>query len=272
MASKKFLTDLDLQRNEIQNAVIQNLAVDPEVVGSKEGQIYYNTQSHKLMQFNGTAWTQLSSDLTLEHSVSQTGYVYTFRLKDADGNVLSSTEIDLPLEEMIVNVEYDNDNEKFVLTLKDGSTVDIPASGILKGVVTETATQTLTNKTIDADDNTITELEVDNFKTGVVRLSSDTIRPVATAEDDKLATEKAIATRVDERFATFLNPALTPTGGVCSWAIALGHNRDVICSIRETATGEEVYADIIYGSGTITISFNAASDVVAETYTAVVIG
>ena len=47
---------------------------------------------------------------------------------------------------------------------------------------------------------------------------------------------------------------------------------DCHCNIRETATGDEVYAEIVYGSGTITIKMNSASDIAANTYTAIVIG
>ena len=49
--------------------------------------------------------------------------------------------------------------------------------------------QTLTNKTIDADSNNITNLEVDNFKEDAVSTSI----PSADAVDTKLVTEKAVA-------------------------------------------------------------------------------
>ena len=38
------LTNINLNRNELQNAVIQNLAAPPQ--SPKEGQVYYNTQDH----------------------------------------------------------------------------------------------------------------------------------------------------------------------------------------------------------------------------------
>ena len=63
--------------------------------------------------------------------------------------------------------------------------------------LTATGTATLTNKTIDADDNTISDLQTGNFKSGVVRGSTAGVRAVASAEDDKLVTEKAIATAID---------------------------------------------------------------------------
>ena len=54
----KFLTVLDLQKNELQNATIQNLATDPS--SPVAGQIYYNTVSNLIKIYNGTAWVTLS--------------------------------------------------------------------------------------------------------------------------------------------------------------------------------------------------------------------
>jgi hypothetical protein len=52
-----YLTPIDLNHNEIRNAVIQNLSSDP---GSPaEGWIYYNTTSHVFKVWNGTIWVVL---------------------------------------------------------------------------------------------------------------------------------------------------------------------------------------------------------------------
>ena len=54
--SRKFLTNLDLNTNELLNGVIQNLGTDP--VNGKAGQVYYNTSDQKLKYYNGgaSAW------------------------------------------------------------------------------------------------------------------------------------------------------------------------------------------------------------------------
>lgn len=52
--SKSILTNINMNRNEVQNVVIQNLAVPPS--DPKEGQMYFDTVSKKIKTWNGTIW------------------------------------------------------------------------------------------------------------------------------------------------------------------------------------------------------------------------
>lgn len=61
--------------------------------------------------------------------------------------------------------------------------------------VTTDGIATLTNKTISADNNTITDLIISNFKDGTV---STAISSTEEASDEKLVTEKAVATAIAE--------------------------------------------------------------------------
>lgn len=57
-----FLTNINLNKNELQNAIIQNLTADPSP--ARVGQIYYNTVDKVLKQFNGTTWDVVGKELT----------------------------------------------------------------------------------------------------------------------------------------------------------------------------------------------------------------
>ena len=78
--ANKFLTNINLLQNELQNAVIQVLATDPAT--GKMGQIYYNSADKALMQYDGTKWNRVG---VVYQQNSTTGAVITGL--DASGNV-----------------------------------------------------------------------------------------------------------------------------------------------------------------------------------------
>ena len=59
-----YLTDINLNKNELQNAVIQNLGSAPGT--PVEGQIYYDSTAgdKQLYFYNGSAWVPVSGDIT----------------------------------------------------------------------------------------------------------------------------------------------------------------------------------------------------------------
>ncbi len=94
-----------------------------------------------------------------------------------------------------LNIDLDSET----LTLTGGTGIDTSGSGnavtfaIDSTVATLTGSQSLTNKTIDVDNNTVSNIEVDNLKSGVL----DTDLASVSGSDDTVASAKAIKAYVD---------------------------------------------------------------------------
>lgn len=86
----KFVTNINLLQNELQNAVVQVLATDP--ANGKMGQIYYNSTHKALMQYDGAKWNRVG---VVYQQDSTTGAVITGL--DASGNVTTTNVTGLTL-------------------------------------------------------------------------------------------------------------------------------------------------------------------------------
>ena len=135
--SKKVLTDLNLNQNELQNAVIQNLASAP--ANPVAGQEYFNTTDHKKYIYNGTAWVDETSQ----------GQIYTFStgLTETSGTVTLDKATTSALGGVIVGTN--------IGVTADGTISVSDASTSTKGVIeiatdTEASTGTDTTRAINA--------------------------------------------------------------------------------------------------------------------------
>lgn len=90
-----FLNNIDLVKNQLLNAVFQNLAVAPS--NPVEGQFYYNTTDKKMFYYNGTDWVDTTYLLPIA-SATVLGGVKVGSGLAIDGNgVLSATGTDIDI-------------------------------------------------------------------------------------------------------------------------------------------------------------------------------
>ena len=124
-----------------------------------------------------------------------------------------------------------------------------------------TAAQTLTNKSIDADANTITNIETMDFKAGVI----DTDGTLASNSDTKLATQKATKTYVDGKTTGRTKKyvgAITAVSTQTITAATHGCTADLVAVVYETISTTRYSVEV-------DINVNAAGDVTWTSATAI---
>lgn len=122
-------TNIDLKQENDTLEINNTYQYDDSDLVKKIDNINGNFKNYSLITETGN-----KLDLTIDSKT----YIMTLKLKDKDDNVLSTGSVDLPIESMIINVTYDNDNEKLTFTLQNGSVIDVPLDSLISGLVNET--------------------------------------------------------------------------------------------------------------------------------------
>ena len=155
MANKKFLVDIDLAKNQLLNAKLQNLASHPTVTSFDAGFVYWNTTDNLAYVWDGTQWTDFSKT--------------NLSLVTADPNT----------------VGIDNDS---------GTGVILPAVTQSDAGVMTSADKTRLDKTVLTDDSTVKPSSYWSWVLDEDNMISNSDTKLATQQSIKAYVDAAVAT------------------------------------------------------------------------------
>lgn len=148
-----------------------------------------NNKADKSMLENYTLSVDEASKISLDIDTST--YTITMKLLNSKDEELSSDNVDLPLETMVVDAKYNSTTKEIVLTLKNGNTTKFSVADLVSGLASQSALNT-TNTNLTNLTNSLGDLAfVDSLSKGDVGLgnvdnTSDANKPISTATQTAL--------------------------------------------------------------------------------------
>ena len=151
--AKQFLTGLDLNKNELLNARIQNLSTAPS--SPVAGQVYYNTSSNALFMYDGSSWQQMATGSDAAASTdeltegSNNLYFTNERAQDAIGSAITGGT------QTNITVTYDDANNIYNFVAENGvadSTTDDLTEGSTNLYYTDARVDTYVSGSMSTDD------------------------------------------------------------------------------------------------------------------------
>jgi hypothetical protein len=187
MAEIKYLANIDLSKNQILNAVVQNLAAAPS--SPVAGQIYYDTVDDTVYLYDGATWLDLSASGVTNLSFTRNGTTVT---------VSSDTGTDAILPVASTSLAG-------VMSATDKTKLDGVATGAEVNVATNLTEGTTTNTTVDVNSSTGTNATLAAASTSRAGL-------MTKAKFDAFMSDSLFArpNRCPTRFASFSGFALAP--------------------------------------------------------------
>lgn len=234
--AKKFLTNLDLAKNQILNVALQNLASAP--ASPVAGQIYFNTTDVRIYFWDGTAWVDVSGDL--RSVIGGSGLTATYT---ADGDEVT---LDVNVDNATIEINSDTLRVKDLgittAKLADSAvtTIKINANAVTLGKIQQIAALrvlgNLSGSTADVAEVTV-------------------ITDLANASSTTLATSSAVKTYVDANIGALGNLE----GG---WSAASGSFPVGSSPVAGTKAGDYWYVTTAGTTGSV--AFNVGDVIIAK--------
>ena len=237
MATVKYLADIDLNKNALNNAVIQPLSTAP---GSPaDGQIYFDTDTADINVYNGSAWVRLGPTGAgdIESVVAGAGMTGGGTSGDATLNVIGGTGITANANDIALTNGL----------IADGSnitSVGTIGTGVWQGT---------TIKTAYIGDDQVTEDKLANTLLAEIDANTAKVTNVATNLSVASSTTSRIIASSDGTNAT-IPVATTSVSGVMSTGIFDAVVLNTAKSTNATHSGE------VTGSGALTIAGNVVDE------------
>lgn len=216
--SQKWFNGLNLQQNQLENAVIQNLASDPS--SGKAGQIYYNTTDNGYRYYNGTAWVSISAD-AIKSIVAGNGLT-----SSTSGNAVTLT-LGTPSTSGAASGNTLGDNN--VTENSHTHQIRIPSASTTEKGIVQLATDT-------------------DVTTGTETTKAVTPKQLASAKQDAINSAKVTIQTSDGLTGGSSTPATSFTLGLSDSGVAAGtyNNVTVDAKGRVTAGSSQEYATKTY--------------------------
>ena len=185
----KFLANLDLNQNELQNAVVQVLSANPS--SPTTGQIYYNSTSNVLRYYDGTSWEDLAAGSGGETNQN----AFSTIAVSGQSNVVADAKTD--------TLNFAAGSNVTITTNATTDTVTIAASGDVASVNGQTGTVTLDAD--DIDDTSTTNKFATSTQLGKINNITITQAVDLDTLESNVATNNAKVSNVTTNLSTTAN-------------------------------------------------------------------